>query len=104
MKAPIFKSLNDLNIGALKMNAKDIKTIRNKINKYAWQEINNLSLLATINKDYIIQIYKSHQLQKLTDDYLNQLITNQQEKTKKITLKIKALNTSNVVNWWNKRI
>ncbi len=30
----------------------------------------------------------------MTDDDLNQLITNQQEKTKEIMLKIKALNTS----------
>ncbi|WP_346350231.1 Mbov_0399 family ICE element protein [Spiroplasma endosymbiont of Calodromius spilotus] len=89
-----FKALNDLNISALKMNVKDIKTIKDKINKYVWQEINKLSLLATINKDYIIQIYKNSQWQKLTDDDLNQLITNQQEQTKAITIKIKALNTS----------
>ncbi len=37
-----FKSLNDLNISALKMNTKDIKTIRDKINKYDWQEINKM--------------------------------------------------------------
>ncbi|WP_425379881.1 Mbov_0399 family ICE element protein [Spiroplasma endosymbiont of Stenodema calcarata] len=89
-----FKSLNDLNISALKMNAKDMKTIRNKIENFVWKEINKLSLLATINKDYIIQIYKNNQWQKLTDDDLNQLITNQQEQTKEIMLKIKALNTS----------
>ncbi|PQP78677.1 hypothetical protein C6B38_04560 [Spiroplasma sp. ChiS] len=89
-----FKSLNDLNISAFKMNAKDMKTIRNKIENFVWKEINKLSLLAIINKDYIIQIYKNSEWQKLTDDDLNQLITNQQEQTKEIILKIKALNTS----------
>ncbi len=60
------------------MNDKDIKTIRNKIENFVWQQINNLILLAIINKYYIIQIYKSNQWQKLTGDDLNQLITNQQ--------------------------
>lgn len=86
----IFKTLNDLNISALKMNAKDIKNIRNKIDKFVWQEINKLSLLVTRNKDYIIQIYKDSHWQKLNDDDLNQLITNQQEQTKEIIIKIKA--------------
>ncbi|WP_342276689.1 hypothetical protein [Spiroplasma endosymbiont of Nebria brevicollis] len=92
-----FKSLNDLNISALKMNAKDIKTIRDKINKYVWQEINKISLLAIINKDYIIQIYKNQQWQKLTDDDLIELITNQQEQTKATIIRIKALNTSTIL-------
>lgn len=89
-----FKSLNDLNISALKMNTKNMKTIKNKIENFVWQQINKLSLLSTISKDYIIQIYKNNQWQKLTDDDLNQLITNNQEQTKEIMLKIKALNTS----------
>ncbi|WP_339023948.1 hypothetical protein [Spiroplasma endosymbiont of Agriotes lineatus] len=92
-----FKSLNDLNISALKMNAKNIKTIRDKINKYVWQEINKISLLAIINKDYIIQIYKNQQWQKLTDDNLNELITNYQEQTKATMIRIKALNTSMIL-------